>query len=232
MKNIFISGISSGIGKGLAQYYAKAGVTIFGISRRDLDYAHENIKHMVCDITNSYSLEQKLKLLIGDNTLDLAILNAGVLGSMTSMKDASMDDLKSTMDTNLWAQKGILDTLINNFKITSIFGISSGAAINGNVGWSGYSISKAAFNMLIQLYAKENPDIHFLAFAPGLVDTAMQEHISTKVDAKEFPSVERLQKARGTKDMPSTQEFATSFDKCLSRVSQIESGSFVDIRKV
>lgn len=230
MKNIFISGISSGIGRGLALFYAEKGVTVFGISRRKLDYSHENIKHIQYDIRNP--VEEELKALIGSKSLDLVILNAGVLGNMTSMKDATMDDLKSTMDTNLWAQKSLIDVLVNNFEIRSIFGISSGAAINGNVGWSGYSLSKAAFNMLIQLYAKENPQIHFLAYAPGLVDTAMQEHISTKVDANEYPSVERLQKARANKEMPTAEEFAVNFDKSLSHVLKLESGSFVDIRKI
>jgi NAD(P)-dependent dehydrogenase (short-subunit alcohol dehydrogenase family) len=231
MENIFISGISSGIGKGLAHFYADKGVKVYGISRRDLDYNHKNIKHMRCDISELNSSDD-LSSLIDTKELDLVILNAGVLGNMTSMKDASMSDLKSTMDTNLWAQKSILDIFLKNYNVKSIFGISSGAAINGNVGWSGYSLSKAAFNMLIQLYAKENPDIHFLAFAPGLVDTAMQDYISNEVDSNEFPSVERLQQAKGTSDMPTPNQFAIKFDESLIRVSKMESGRFVDIRKL
>lgn len=232
MKNLFISGISSGIGKGLAQFYANKGVTVFGLSRRALDYSHENIKHIQCDINNPKFLEEKIGALVGSNTLDLAILNAGVLGSMTTMKDANMDDLKSVMDTNLWSQKRLLDILIKNFKIKSIIAISSGAAINANVGWASYSLSKAALNILMQLYAKENTDIHFLAFAPGLVDTAMQKYICEEVDVEEFPNLERLKKARGTESMPSPDQFATKFDDHLSQVLSIESGSFVDIRKI
>ena len=59
INNIFISGISSGIGKGLALHFASLGATVYGISRRALDYQHENIKHMQCDITSQKFIEQK-----------------------------------------------------------------------------------------------------------------------------------------------------------------------------
>ena len=151
---------------------------------------------------------------------------------MTTMREVSLEALQSLMNINVWSQKILIDHLIKNNKISNIMGISSGAAINGNVGWAGYSLSKATLNMLIQLYAKENPEIHFTAFAPGLVDTAMQNYICEEVDTKKFPSVQRLKNARNTDAMPTPAEFSRRFDDSRDRILKIESGSFVDIRKL
>lgn len=232
MRNIFISGISSGIGKGLAQFYADKGVKVFGVSRRELDYKHDNIIHASLDLTDYQQTPHVINKLLKDIEIDLAILNAGVLGTMSSMKEASLEEMKEVMETNLWSQKVLMDSLLESTKVGRIFGISSGAAINGNVGWSGYSLSKSAFNMLIQLYSKENPDTHFIAFAPGLVDTAMQDYLCGEIKATDFPSVKKLHDARGTENMPRPSDFAKKFDENFEKVCSFESGSFVDIRKL
>lgn len=232
MKNIFISGISSGIGRGLAEFYANKGVIVYGVSRRELSFNHDNIKHARLDLQDYQQTSHVVAKLLRGVDLDLAVLNAGVLGSMSSMKDADMEEMKNVMETNLWSQKVLLDSLIETTSIKNIFGISSGAAVNGSVGWSGYSLSKAAFNMLLQLYAKENTDIKFIAFAPGLVDTAMQDYLCGEIKTSDFPSVQKLHDARGTDNMPTPEMFAKKFDEGYEKVCSFESGSFVDIRKV
>ncbi|MBT5707324.1 MAG: SDR family NAD(P)-dependent oxidoreductase, partial [Verrucomicrobia bacterium] len=116
--------------------------------------------------------------------------------------------------------------------IAQVVAVSSGASVNGNRGWGGYSISKAALNMLVKLYASERQDIHFCALAPGLVDTDMQEHIRTLPDDTPFPSVARLKEASGTDAMPDPQTAGRSFLETVDRLpGLIESGSFADIRK-
>ena len=231
MKSIFITGISSGIGKGLALFYANKGVTVYGLSRRDLEYEHTNIKHLKLDINNHTSYNN-LNIFIDKTKFDLCILHAGVLGSMSSMKDVSIDTLQTIMMTNTWSQKLIIDKLIEMKCSQTSIGISSGAAIKGTLGWAGYSISKAALNMLIQLYASENPEIKIIALAPGLVDTSMQDYLCEKVDTDTFPTVNRLKEARGTSAMPTPEMFASNFDNKLNKVLSIENGTFIDLRKI
>lgn len=230
MKNIFITGISSGAGEGLAKYFAQKGVHVYGISRRQLTYSHENIFHKQVDISKSEEVKGLKDFLPKD--IDLVILNAGILGKMSTMKEAEISELKRTMDINLWSQKEILDVIIENTATKKIIGISSGKAINGNVGWSGYCLSKAAFNMLIQLYADEYPEIHFCAFAPGLIDTPMQDFLCEDEKTQEFENMKRLKAARGTKDMPTPIEFALLFDKKLDVILSVKSGSYLDLRKI
>ena len=54
-------------------------------------------------------------------------------------------------------------------------GISSGAAVNGNRGWGGYSLSKAALNMLTKQASIDLAalGIRVISLSPGWVRTEM-----------------------------------------------------------
>jgi benzil reductase ((S)-benzoin forming) len=142
-------------------------------------------------------------------------------------------EIRQVMDINVWSNKVLIDLMYSNLKhISQIVAISSGAAIYGNRGWNSYSLSKAALNMLISLYANEQPDTHFSAIAPGLIDTGMQEYIASLDHDRRFPTIENLKKARGTSQMPKPDEAA----KLLARVAELatlrESGIFLDVREM
>lgn len=165
--------------------------------------------------------------------MDLVILNAGILGEIKELKDTEIKELNSIMDINLWSNKIIIDKLLkekNNIK--HIVAISSGASINGSKGWGGYSISKAALNMMIKLYASENSGIHFTSLAPGLIDTSMQDYLCGKVDEFKFPSAKRLKESRGTELMPSPIKAGGIVANGIEKSKNITSGSYVDVRKV
>lgn len=234
MGNIFISGITSGIGKSLAIHYAKAGHQVFGIGRRALGFTHTNISFRQLDLYELDGVDKELKSLLGDQAnLDLAILNAAVLGKINLLQATTLDELKMQMDINLWAQKIMIETLMQtNPQIKNIVGISSGAALKGDLGWNGYSISKAAFNMLIQLYAGEYPNTHFVALAPGLVETPMQDLLNTQAQENGIASVTPTNALKAEKILQSAEEFAQLFAGLLPVISQYESGSYVDIREI
>ncbi|MDH3638778.1 MAG: alcohol dehydrogenase, partial [Gammaproteobacteria bacterium] len=97
-----------------------------------------------------------------------------------------------------------------------------------------YSLSKATLNMLAKLYAHEFSDTHIAAFAPGLIDTAMQDYLCDErnVDAQRFPSVTKLRKARGTENMPTPSRAADLIAACLPELKHHPSGVFLDIRSM
>lgn len=67
------------------------------------------------------------------------------------------------MDINVWANKLIIDDLAaRHVAPRRIVLISSGAGVVGNHGWGAYALSKAALNMLAQLYAHELPSTQSL----------------------------------------------------------------------
>lgn len=100
-------------------------------------------------------------------------------------------------------------------------------------GWGAYSLSKAALNNLVQLYAHELPETHVISLAPGLIDTAMQDYLCEEVDSGDFPSVQKLKAARGTEDMPGPRATAERILDLLDDLkAKHPSGSFVDIRQL
>lgn len=230
MKKVLITGVSSGIGQALAESYKKLGYEVFGLSRRpaDVDY------HLTLDISDHQLIETRFSSFIKEvRHFDLVILNAGVLGRIDDLKNSTLDELKKMMDINMWSNKIILDILFSdNRQIDQVIGLSSGAAVNGNRGWSGYSLSKAAFKMLIQLYSQEQEQCHFISLAPGLVDTAMQDSLCQVEDIDTFKSLGRIQSARGTEAMPSPNELCKRLPQTIEDVKSYESGSFIDIRKI
>ena len=237
MKNtLFITGTSSGLGHAFAKYYLRKEWQVYGISRRRPDTLTNfpNFHFESLDLEDLDQIPLTLDKLFKEiNEIDLVLLNAALLGTIGEMTKASLPELKRLMDTNVWANKVVLDYLLSGqFKLRHIIAISSGAAVNGNHGWGGYSISKAALNMLTQLYAREFPHIHFTALAPGLIDTSMQDYLCETADGTRFPSVKTLKAARNTPAMPKPDVAAQNIVRLFPKLLDYESGAFVDIRKI
>jgi len=234
-KTAFITGVSSGIGRGLAEEYLAQGWKVFGVSRRQPQIENDNFHFAALDLTDESKVASVLSQLLGEtNHLSHVVLNAGVLGKVADIADAPLDDLRRTMDINVWSCKTVLDCLFAmKIHCDQVVTISSGAAINGNRGWNGYSISKAALNMLTQLYAAENEKTHFAAVAPGLVDTAMQDYLCGHPEDPRYPSLENLKVRRGTPEMPRPADVAGRLISVFGRLPETcASGGFVDIRQL
>lgn len=234
--HVLITGVSSGLGEGLARAFLGRGSLVYGVSRREPEELREDpgFHFHLLDLTHFDSIGPALdELLSGVRRLDLVVLNAGVLGHIQDMREADLDSLRHTMDVNLWANKVVMDHLLEKGPaLQQVVAISSGASLSGQRGWSGYGLSKAALNMLVKLYASEVPDVHFTALAPGLIDTAMQHYISEFPNPEKFPAVERLRRARGTEAMPDPVTAAERIIDALPRILRLPSGSYADIREL
>lgn len=233
--NVFITGNSSGLGLGLTRKLLEQDAIVWGLSRRGCPlHDNEGLRDRKVDLGNLSTLEHDLDRLLSDALrLDLVVLNAGVLGKIHPISETDIHDLEHMMRINVWANKIILDWLIERrLPVEQVVAISSGAAVNMNYGWGGYSLSKAALNNLIRLYAPEMPGTHLTALAPGLVDTAMQDYLCDEVDSREFPSVQKLKDARGSKNMPDPDQAAEDILGLLGKLREGESGRFVDVRNI
>ena len=233
---ILITGTSSGLGFGLAKYYLQQKHTVYGISRRSSDELnrHENFHFLSQDISNFDELGENIAgFLENTDSLDLVILNAGMLNEIKDMKETSLDEIEKVMNVNVWSNKIIIDTLFAELEnIRQIVAVSSGASVSGSRGWNAYSLSKATLNMLISLYANEQPETHFCALAPGLINTGMQEYLSGIPDEMDFPTVKRLKKVRSSGEMPTIKEAAETNARAIEKVREYDSGSFLDVRKM
>lgn len=232
MTTAFITGTSSGLGHGLAEHLRRRGWTVYGCSRRGCDLP--DVRDRICDLTDHEAIPAALDSLLGDvPSLDLVVLNAGILGQIRNLAETPLDDLKQVMEVNLWANKSIMDWLHAwGRPVGQVVMISSGAAVLGNKGWGGYALSKAALNMLAKLYAHEFTRTRITALAPGIIDTPMMDYLCGAADAESFPALERLRQARGTAAMPGPLSAAERLISVLPQLAEWPSGSFVDIREI
>ena len=234
--NTLITGTSSGIGHGLALEYLNRGENVWGISRRKNDAldGNERFRHLQLDLTHHKKVHELLPgFLGGQSSFDIVVLNAGILGDIKLMKEIDAEGMKKVMEINVWSNKVLLDVMFEmGLKIKQVIGMSSMAALRSTPGWGPYSMSKAALNMLMNIYAKEYPDTHFTSFAPGLVDSEIQEQIYSMKDHEKYPTIERLQNARFTEDMPDAVKAAPMLIEGFEKALRYDSGSHVDIRQM
>jgi NAD(P)-dependent dehydrogenase (short-subunit alcohol dehydrogenase family) len=228
MKNILITGIGSGLGEALAKEYLSKGDNVYAIGRtfpKELDH-DPHFFFFPFDLSQTFMIQASIKEFIYKHSFDLVILNAGILGEIKTLTETEVTEIKEVMELNVWANKELIDLLSIHAYVKQIVGISSGAAVNGSKGWGAYSLSKSALNMLLNVYAKELPEIHFTSLAPGVIDTPMVQQIIHYVDDTEFPSAKRLKEGSIQTPKEAARLLVSTFDTLLN----YESGSFLDVR--
>jgi len=231
-----VTGVSSGLGLGLAEALLERGWRVLGLSRRPPPEAllGAGLVHRSCDLREPAAPGPALgALLEGVEGLDLVVLNAGVLGRVGRLVDQPLEEAQEVMAVNLWANKTVMDHLHRwGRPVAQVVMVSSGASRTGNQGWGAYSLSKAALNMLARLYAHDFPQTHVSALAPGVVETPLMERLCADPRARAFPAVQRVCAARGTPAMPAPREAAERVLGALERLRERPSGDFVDLREL
>ena len=235
MEKVLITGVSSGLGYGLAKVYLERGDIVYGCSRRaPQDLIDRGLRFAEVDLSDSATAVSKLGSFLADaGHFHRVILNAAKLGQIRDMRQTPLADLTETMEINVYANKWILDLLFaSGRKVKQVVAVSSGASLSGSRGWNGYSLSKAALNMLIKLYAGERPQTHFISLAPGLVDTAMQDYLTNLPADERYAPLQILKDAKGTDQMPDGETCARRLVDAFPDLLKLESGSYADIRKL
>lgn len=183
-KNVFISGISKGIGKAITIELAKEGCNIFGVSRTkpDLDKLRDELaqfniqsEFFSADVGDYYQLKNILSSFLSKTRIDILVNNAGI-GMFKNFIDFTYDELDRVIKTNLYGvinlTKLILPSMIEN-KSGDIVFISSLAGKNVNPGSSIYSATKFAltgFAHSLMLEVRQY-NIRVCLVHPGSVDT-------------------------------------------------------------
>ena len=227
-KNILITGCSSGLGLALTNYSLEKGFKVFGISRNKPDIKNENFIHKSFDLSNISKIKEELSSFILDiKEINTVFLNAGMLGKIKILSELSIEELNEVYALNVYANKEILDILMN-IQVKNIFVISSGASKNGYKGWGSYSLSKAGVNMLVNLYSNEMINTKIIALAPGVIKTPMTDYIRFEIDENIFPSAKKLNE--GLVQTP--LETAMKIDNLINKIDEFKSGTYVDVRKI
>ena len=180
MKNIIITGTSSGIGLELVKIYSENGYKVISLSRSDLPAKGlVGVEHINFDISKKESLVNLINLVKNKyKKIDILINNAGKLINK-SFKDLSKDDLYDIYDVNVFGVISLIQSLLPFFKKDShVVNISSIGGISGSSkfpGLTAYSSSKGALNILTEVLAEEFKESgpKFNSLSLGSVNTPM-----------------------------------------------------------
>ena len=183
-KNIFISGASRGIGKSMAEHFAKSNFNVVGTSRNNFRFDNdlENLFPIKLDVTSRNDVKDCFDELKSKNLLpDILINNAGITADQLFLR-MSDDDWDNVINTNLTGTYNLTKIFLKNMiknKFGRIINISSISGLMGNPGQVNYSSSKAALNGFTKSLAKEvgSRNITVNCVAPGFIDTDMTSYI-------------------------------------------------------
>ena len=221
-KVVIITGASSGIGKALAEKYAKMGSKLVLAARRI-----EKLEELKQDITNAdvlnvqtdVSIEADCKALVEKaierfGKIDVLINNAGI--SMRAIfEDVELDVLKRLMDVNFWGtvycSKYALPHLLKTKG--SLVGVISIAGHVGLPGRTGYSASKFAVRGFLDTVRAEtrNQGLHVLVAAPGFTSSEVRKVALTEDGSQQGET------PRKEENMMSAEECAAHIYKAVVR---------------
>ncbi|PWU03381.1 MAG: short-chain dehydrogenase/reductase [Bacteroidetes bacterium] len=163
-KNWFITGISSGLGKALADAVIAKGDFLIGSFRKDEQTKLFNDQHQ--GKAFAYTLDvrdyKKVEKVIRDiesriGQIDVLVNNAGY-GILGAIEEVSLDEVREQMETNFFATLNITQLvlpLMRKRKSGSIIQMSSGSGIKSTPGFGIYNASKFALEGYSEALAAE-----------------------------------------------------------------------------
>jgi short-subunit dehydrogenase len=114
-------------------------------------------------------------------TLDILVLNAATLGSLSAVQAIDAKEFAKVMTLNVSAQQALIaafDSSLRKSARARVVAITSKVGRQPRAFWGAYGASKAAFETLVQAYGEEVEGISNVRVAlldPGATRTAMRE---------------------------------------------------------
>ena len=189
-KLALVTGASRGIGAATAEALAAAGAHVVLTARtaKGLEAVEERIHDAggnatiaPLDLVDGDSIG-RLATAIGGRwgALDLLVLNAAMLGSLTPVPHIEPAEFARVMTLNVTAQAAMIaafDPLLRASAGGAVVGVTSSVATNPRAYWGPYGASKAAFENLLDSYAQEIENMTRVRVAivdPGATRTTMR----------------------------------------------------------
>ncbi len=186
-KIVVVTGSTRGIGKEIANAFAKEGAVVV-ILGRNAASAHQTATEiaqkggraegMACDVTNLANVQEIInKILDKYSRIDILVNNAGITKDNLLLR-MSENDWDEVMSVNLRGAFNCTKTAARAMlkaKSGKIINISSIIGITGNAGQANYAASKAGIIGFTKSVARElaSRGITANAIAPGYIQTDM-----------------------------------------------------------
>jgi NAD(P)-dependent dehydrogenase (short-subunit alcohol dehydrogenase family) len=189
-----VTGTSSGLGAPIAQALLAEGWTVIGMSRRKADFSAPGYRHIEIDLGDLTRVrdvaQSRLAPIVGDPKWSRIGLvnNAGAIGAMRGLEQSDPIQLASIFAVNAVTPIFLCGFVARTAPVATplrIVNVSTGAAVQPIPGIGDYGSSKAALRLASMTLAAElasderpggaRPNTAILSYAPGVVDTPMQE---------------------------------------------------------
>jgi NAD(P)-dependent dehydrogenase (short-subunit alcohol dehydrogenase family) len=167
-KLALVTGASRGIGAATAQALGAAGAHVILVARTGtaLEEVEERIHEAggsatiaPLDLTDGESIG-KLAVAVAERwqKLDLMVLNAAMLGSLTPVQDIDPKEYSRLLSLNLLANQALIaafDPLLRKAERADVVALTSSVGAEPRAFWGAYGSSKAALETLLGAYADE-----------------------------------------------------------------------------
>ena len=189
-KTVIITGATRGIGKGIADIFAKHGANIaftYHSSSEKAKSLEDQLKKDGAKVigyksdASDFDAAQKLvdDVLSEFGSVDVLINNAGITkdGLLMRMSEEDFNDvMRVNMNSVFNLTKAVIRPMLKQKK-GSIINMSSVVGVKGNAGQANYAVSKAAINGFTKSVAQElgSRNIRCNSIAPGFIQTEMTE---------------------------------------------------------
>lgn len=185
-----VTGASRGIGAATAEAVARAGAHVILVARTGS--ALEDIEERIhsaggtatiapLDLTDGGSIG-KLAGAVAERweKLDILVLNAAMLGSLTPVQDIDPKEYARLLSLNLLANQALIaafDPLLKRADSADVVALTSSVGAEPRAFWGAYGSSKAALETLLGAYADETAytgRIRVHIIDPGATRTRMR----------------------------------------------------------
>ncbi len=194
-KNAIITGGSRGIGKGIAQLFAKHGANVAFTYSSSVNAANELEKELSelgvkakgyqSNAANFEEAQELVKNVAEDfGKIDILINNAGITKDNLLMR-MTEEDFDNVIEVNLksvFNMTKAIQRIMLKQRSGSIINMSSVVGVKGNAGQANYAASKAGIigfskSMALELGSR---NIRTNVIAPGFIETEMTEKLDEK----------------------------------------------------
>jgi NAD(P)-dependent dehydrogenase (short-subunit alcohol dehydrogenase family) len=197
MRNWLVTGVSSGIGKALAEAALARGDVVVGTARSDRDVADfaalaPGRSHgLTLDVDRLDSIpaavDQAISLTGG---IDIAVNNAG-RSLFGAVEEVAVDEVRALFETNFLGPLAVMQALLPHFRSRgggTFVTMSSGCGFYGTPGLGAYSASKFALEGLSETLAAETAGfgIRMMIVEPGAINSRFISH-ATGEAARRLP---------------------------------------------